>query len=916
MGNLATGGATSVVAASAHAACERYRHTDQMLTGMSRRALAAKLGHPDTTAGIPEARWMRAMTFERLVKHENFVSPLLTTAVGKLRLARPKGIRRADGKVNAATTATAIQQAHLKAVHAAEATMLTSLAVPFVGLEGEAATAARPDFAIIAPRYDVDEESSVDTGQVKPVGSWLVMGDAKDYERVRTVIDDRRMLKGFLQVALGVESALAWSALPRGMEVHSYGVLAVPRNAFLQPTAVVDRLDDHRVEVMARVEERRRLFQALDGQPASAPSRETVEHLEKTYDPGSCPSCSLFSFCRSEIRAAGGSLARLIEIGVRPENRAALLPVVDGSAEVADVDSRQISAVRATRDGQAVWSTMRRTDPVGDPGTINLVLAKSDSAALGIYGMGIQRVDINGDAEAWDVLVFDDAQAAATRLQVLQRLGEALDRCLEESAAADAYLADRAVRIITTDSVTADVLASIADSAAGVEIQRLRWARDVEVGRTPLTFDGEPASIPPALTHEQRLAVSYLLDEDRGRAFSLRRPIVDLREVLGDHLVPGGPLTDAGRLDLLVEWGEGLRDRTAREVADAIETSKHTPGARLANAMSDQVHSARRRGLTGAGSEYDTLVREELHYKVDVIERASTLLRRIEVSNLKPVYDELEGSAQAAWRRREQLHASDLVRFGRVSEWWRNDLVGHLDSDERAAAQLEALVSPEAARDMARDAGTKELALAEVVGLDPVRLHLRSRRMAGAEVIAILHIAGEPTAEHDDVTLKVLKGSFKLRQMPIGEMTDDERTPIDGARTWTAKITPSLAVGDLVVVADARWLGGPYASGHEIGIGRPGVDNLNGPKSGCTADSYEQDPETHKWCCRSHEIREAETADWMAERRAAGQMNPDVWPPLIDTDQFDARALVSATEDAVAVAETAGSHGLTKDDLD
>lgn len=915
MGNLATGGATSVVAASAHAACERYRHTDQMLTGMSRRALAAKLGHPDTTAGIPEARWMRAMTFERLVKHENFVSPLLTTAVGKLRLARPKGIRRVDGKVNVATTATAIQQAHLKAVHAAEATMLTSLAVPFVGLEGEAATAARPDFAIIAPRYDVDDESSVDTGQVKPVGSWLVMGDAKDYERVRTVIDDRRMLKGFLQVALGVESALAWSALPRGMEVHSYGVLAVPRNAFLQPTSVVDRLDDHRVEVMARVRERERLLAELkdDNRPAV---EEVVTHVAKTYDPGSCPACSLFTYCRTEVRAEPGARARLLEIGVRPEQRSTFEPVMSGARDWAEVESRPLAAVLATRDGEAQWTGRRRTDPVGDPGTITLAIAKSDSAALGVYGLALQRRDINGDAGEWEIEVYDDAQAAGTRLKVLQLLGDAIGRSLEETAAADAPAADRAVRVITPDSVTADVLASIADSAAGVEIQRLRWARDIEQGRPPLTFDGEPASVPPPLTDAQRLAVSYLLDEDRGRAFSLRRPIVDLREVLGDHLVPGGPLTDAGRLDLLVEWGEGLRDRTAREVADAIETSKNTSGARLANAMSDQVHSARRRGLTGAGSEYDTLVREELHYKADVIERASTLLRRIEVSNLKPVYGELEGSAQAAWRRREQLHASDLVRFGRVSEWWRNDLVGHLDSDERAAAQLEALVSPEAARDMARDAGTKELALAEVVGLEPVRLHLRSRRMAGAEVIAILHIAGEPTVEHDDVTLKVLKGSFKLRQMPIGEMTDDERTPIDGARTWTAKITPSLAVGDLVIVADARWLGGPYASGHEIGIGRPDVDNLNGPKSGCTADSYEQDPETHKWCCRSHEIREAETADWMAERRAAGQMNPDVWPPLIDTDQFDARALVSATEDAVAVAETAGSHGLTKDDLD
>lgn len=79
-----------------------------------------------------------------------------------------------------------------------------------VGMESEpTATPARPDFAIVAPRADG--------------GSWLIMGDAKDYERVRSRIDDPRMLKGFLQVALGAESAATWSALPAGMHVHPWG---------------------------------------------------------------------------------------------------------------------------------------------------------------------------------------------------------------------------------------------------------------------------------------------------------------------------------------------------------------------------------------------------------------------------------------------------------------------------------------------------------------------------------------------------------------------------------------------------------------------------------------------------------------------------------------------------------------------
>ena len=176
MGSLSTGGGSSAVAASAHAGCTRFRHTDPLVIRTSRRALATELGHPDTAGTIPEARWMRAMTFERLVRNERFVSQLLTTAVGRLGLARPSAVRRADGHVTVARTAAAIQQAHLKAVHEDVATMITSLAVPFVGMEAQSgATPVKPDFAIVAPRHD--DPLSDDR---RTLGSWLIMGDAKD----------------------------------------------------------------------------------------------------------------------------------------------------------------------------------------------------------------------------------------------------------------------------------------------------------------------------------------------------------------------------------------------------------------------------------------------------------------------------------------------------------------------------------------------------------------------------------------------------------------------------------------------------------------------------------------------------------------------------------------------------------------
>lgn len=53
MGSLSTGGGSSAVAASAHAGCERFRHTDPLVTGMTRRKLAADVGAPDLAVGIP-----------------------------------------------------------------------------------------------------------------------------------------------------------------------------------------------------------------------------------------------------------------------------------------------------------------------------------------------------------------------------------------------------------------------------------------------------------------------------------------------------------------------------------------------------------------------------------------------------------------------------------------------------------------------------------------------------------------------------------------------------------------------------------------------------------------------------------------------------------------------------------------------
>ena len=908
MVSLSTGGGSSAVAASAHAGCTRYRHTDPLLTGMNRRALAKALGHPDTSAGIPEARWMRAMIFERLVRDERFVSQLLTTAVGALGLDRPVSVRRVDGGVSVGRTAKALAQAHLKAVHESAATMITGLAVPFVGMEAEAgATPVKPDFAIVVPRL----ENGV------PVGSWLVMGDAKDYERIRSRIDDHRMLKGFLQVALGAESARAWSLLPAGMEVHAFGALAVPRNSFLQPEAVVEFLADHCREVLSRVEERATLLAASGGKVIDAAAVTALaEHLEATFDPTSCTSCALFNFCRAEVRASAAPESLLVEIGVRRELRGALSKLLIDGVVPERAPASVVANVAATVNGLPEWTGQRRIDPVGLPGTIDVTIAKSDAAALGVHGLGLRRVRVDGTAGDWQFTVFDDPQMPSTRLAVMELLGTEIDAAVREFATVSPFNTEP-VHLIVPDTATGDVLVSIADSIAGVETSRLRWQRDLDQGRPALTVDGEPARVPDPLTPAQRIGVSFLLEEDRARAMVLRSPIVDLRSVLTRHLIPGGPTGDAGRLDYLVEWGEARASLDHRAVSDNVAANPHTPGARLTNATSDALHAAGRGG-TGKAPDiatYRQLVRDELQYKASVVGRAGAILAGLPVSKLRSAHSAIEGDAQLIWRRRYQLHASDLVRFGRTYPFWRNNQVTMRDQDIACDAKLRAFSNPAAALDMALDAGTRTVAQGVVTSVSPLRLRLNSRRIGNGTRIVLLHVNGQQIVEQSSVEIKAQSGSFKLRNMPIGELTADVETATDGSLAWTPKVPAPLEVGDPVIVADASWFGKPLTSGHEVNIERPKRDATSSPSDDCHEGSYAADPEGHRWCCRSHEHAEAEFADELAERRARGELNPTVWPPIIDEDQFDTPA-AGTPVDTDITDTTTPPPDLTIDDLD
>ncbi|MFR9751491.1 hypothetical protein ACL02S_10685 [Nocardia sp. 004] len=908
MPSKSVGGGTSAVAASAHAACARFRGTDPLVLGRTRRKLAADIGFADDSGRIPEARWIRAMIFERLVRDENFASEIATTAVGRLGLARPTEVVTVDARTNVDRTAMLLGAAHTRAVTAGAATLMHGLAVPFAGFEGEQATDVRPDFAVVA-------------ATVGGEGSWLILGDAKDYERLRSRIEDTRLLKGFLQVALGAESAAAWSRLPNGMSVHSHGVLTVPRNAFLQPEALVELLDDHRAEVRMRVAERRREA-ARQAFGETEDLSRYVAHLRAMFDPATCTTCTLFSYCRNELRTSGTPADLLVELGIAADVRPHVIGIVDGTGVLGRAPASIVANVIATRDGIAQPTGQRRVDSAGLPGTVNVVIAKSDAAALGIHGIAMQRVTAKG-REPWQLTVFSDTQSSPqTRYDVMHLLGCELTKAMTEQRAANRDTPSP-IHIVVPDESTADVLASIADNLAGIELSRLRWERDRQMGRTPLTFNGEQAQIPPELPETSRTAVSFLLEEDRARALTLRSPIVDVRAALAQHVIAGGPAVASLRLDYLVGWAESMTARrlNPREFEDRIESCEHTPGARLTNRRSDAIY----RALTGTKSgrnpadgpaepaRYHALVTEELRYKCAILERALAVLDAVPNSRLREVHRAIESDAQTVWRRRLALHASDLVRFGRTYRHWRNSLVPVIESDRRCQAQLLALANPRAAWDLATAAGTREIACATVVQVDPIVLDVESRRIGDGARIVLLHIDEDACVEHSDIEVTAQKGSFKFAGLSIGPLSGIDDTP--RRFEWAPVHVPRVSVGDRLVVADFVWFS-TNKSHKFLNVTRPAADGVSAPKVTCGSDSYVDDPDDHQYCCRPHESAEADWADQLADRRARGELNPQVWPPLVDGDAFEVAPDGAPTGNSAAAPPTTPPDDVTMDDLD
>lgn len=911
------GGGSGAVGASSHAACARYRATDPLVTGLTRRTLASDLKFPDVAGGIPEARWMRAMTFERLVRDERFASQVATTTIGQLGLARPPAVVIADAGGDLDRTASAVTDAHSRAVSDGVVTVIHDLSIPFVGHENVAATDVKPDFVVVAPK-----------GPDEGGGTWVVVGDAKDYERLRSRIDDGRLLKGFLQVGVGAESFAAWSHPPADMHVHRMGVLAVPRNSFLQPEAVVEDLTDYRTEVALRVKERLEAAALHLFDPATTPLDEFVRHVKATFDPVRCSTCTLFGYCRDELERSSDPTDLLIELGVPVDVRPQVVGLVDGTGSVDPASSSVAATITATTTGVAVPTGQKRIDPVGLFGTVNVVIAKSDAAALGVHGIAVQRVTKAGPTD-WSYVDFAEPQSPSTRLAVMRILGDEISAAMGD-ARREHPDSPVPVHVVVPDKVTADVLASIADNLAGVELSRLRWQRDKDQGRPVLTFDGEPAKVPAALAETNRTAVSFLLEEDRARAFSLRSPIVDLRSTMARLVVAGGPAVNSGRLDYLAHWADATEPVDHRTFGRTIEQSRHTPGARLANATSNDIHRALtgKRGKGGAAdpARYATLVRDELGYKTSVFDRAVAALDRFPTSNFRDAYRSIEADAQAVWRRRLSLHASDLVRFGRVYRSWRNDLVPAIEGDAKCSTQLLALTNPQVAFDRATEAGTREIAFATVLAVNPdIVIEVSSRRIEGGNRVVLLHANDRNCAEDPTVEVKTSqKQAFIVSGLSIGplESVDPDDPATRFTFRWYPAVEPVVAVGDRLIVANFDWFSRKQKGNEQLPVDKPKPDDKSAPKpdtggtGGCHASSYDTDPVNHEYCCKPHEQAEAEWSDNLADRRNRNELNPKTWPPVFDADGFDVTAAGAPQGDAFGEPSQPPPPGLTIDDLE
>ena len=420
---------------------------------------------------------MRAMTFERLVRDERFASEVATTAVGA---ARPRPADRGRHRQRQGATSTGRRSCWPTPTTARSAKAprrcIHGLAVPFVGFEDERATDVKPDFVVVA-RQDRRHEV---TGQ-------LADRRRRQGLRARPLAHRRR------PAAQGVPPGRArrrvrsrrGRSCPAGMDVHRYGVAR--RAAQRVPAA----------GGAGRGPRRPPRGGARCGSPSGR--READAHALRRDDDAArrttsppqgrpstrrrCTSCTLFSFCRDELRASADPTDLLIEIGVPAGDAAARRRPGRRHRRGRRAPASVVAHGHRHRStGAAVDDRAAAHRPGGPAGTVNVVIAKSDAAALGVHGIAVQRVTASGPA-TWTYVTSSTTRSRPTTPasdHEAARQGD-LDRDAQGTARRTSERPSP-VHLVVPDKATADVLVSIADNLAGIELSRLRWERDKRDG--------------------------------------------------------------------------------------------------------------------------------------------------------------------------------------------------------------------------------------------------------------------------------------------------------------------------------------------------------------------------------------------------------------------------------------------------
>jgi hypothetical protein len=153
-----------------------------------------------------------------------------------------------------------------------------------------------------------------------------------------------------------------------------------------------------------------------------------------------------------------------------------------------------------------------------------------------------------------------------------------------------------------------------------------------------------------------------------------------------------------------------------------------------------------------------------------------------------------------------------------------------------------------------------------------------------------------------------------LNGFSIGELLQHSDDP--SSLVWQPQLEPQLEVGDQLVIANFEWFSDSQTTNTSLPVKRPASDNKFAPTPNCSEVSFTEDPAGHNWCCKSHEVSESEYSDLLAQKRARGEMNPQVWPPVLDTEAFDTESSQSTVPIADRQPPVNAPDGLTLDDLE